>query len=134
MKKLLIAGIIAFGLSDAHAEFMRPRDTVGKSSYTGVEMVNTALSTAPSFVRSVTFSGVDACTVSFINAQLFTANVATAAKVYFPGGPAAAPVTVGVDTFNSSGTLVHKAGLCHACLNWDWIIRPSYLNPLNEGN
>lgn len=122
----------AFIVQSVHAEYVRNRDTVGKSSYTESQDLNVQLSSAPSFVRSITFSGMLPSTVTIYNAQLFASHVSTRAKVYFPGG--LQPITVNVDTVNSSGTVYTKAGGAFVSFNWDWIVMPSYANPLNFGN
>ena len=133
MKKLLLGLFLFIPSVQSRAEYNRNRDAIGKSSMTSVANVSTALSTAPSFIRYVTFSGVQPCTVTVFNAQLFTADVTSKAQVYWPGS-LVTPATIGLDVFNGSGTIIHKEGLCNAVYNWDWIVRPSYTNPLNEGN
>ena len=133
MKKLLFL-FLFFGWSQfADAAFNTQRDTVGKSSYTESSDINVKLSSAPSFVRSITFSGATPSTVTIYNAREFNPAVSTRTKVYWPGNQVV-PVTVYVDVINSSGTMYHKIGAAHATFNWDWYAKPDYASPLNEGN
>ena len=134
MRKFIALGIVLLAGQFCHAEFNLNRDTVGKSSFTeSTPNLNVSLSTAASFVRSITFSGVEPTTISIYNCQLFTASVSTRTKVYWPG-ISAAPVTVYVDVINSSGTMYTKQGGAQATFNWDWYTRPAYKSPLNENN
>jgi len=131
MKKLLFALLLIPAV--CRADYKANRDFVGKSSASAVSTVNVALSTAPSFVKSITFSGVEPATVTIYNSQLFSAT-ASSRTFYWPGGPSATPVTLEVNIINSSGTFIHAVGLANRLYSWDWIVRPFYVNPLNEQN
>lgn len=133
MKKLITLALLFWCVGISEASFKENRDTIGKSSYTAVEAFNARISSAPSFVRWITFSGVNPTTVSIYDTQIFTVNTTTKSKVYWPGGQIA-PVTVDVDCRNSSGTMITKEGLGDANFNWDWEQKPNYSNALNERN
>ena len=136
MKNLIYAlAIVSVGVftSIAHASFKEQRDTVGKSSYTESTDINVKLSSGPSFVRSIAFSGAAPTTITNYNCQEYSPTKSTRTKVYWPGGQIT-PMTVDVDVINSTGTMYHKIGTAHATFNWDWYTKPSYVSPLNEGN
>jgi hypothetical protein len=134
MKKLLALGIILLA-SNASADYLRTRDDLGKSSFSAVSTIHVALSTAPSILRSITFSGVDPATVTIYNAQLNgPGGISTRTVVAWPGGLNVPPSTVRVNVNNSSGTIIDKVGTALTQYDWDWYTRPVYSNPLNNGN
>lgn len=131
MKKFLFLAFLIPSI--AHARFNELRDQVGKSSFTESVDTNVRISSASSFVRYISFSGVEPTTITIYNTQLFTVNTTTKTKVYWPGG-LTNPITIQLGVMNSSGTMYNKQGLGQATFNWDWYALPVYKNPLNEQN
>lgn len=152
MRNKILTGLILLIVGTAQAasdRFGNERDEIPRSSYTASNEKGVTIASAPvAFVsgstvasgglvlRYVSCSGVNASTLTFVDAMVYNLNPSTRVVfAYQPVSPSAIlgtpPAQVNYNAFFSSAITYQKEGFAPCVSGWDYTTRPRHGDPRN---